>query len=54
MGDARTRAERLEALRKQLSDAVEGEQYERAARLRDELRRAASLQDEPGVGGGEA
>lgn len=54
LGDARTRAERLEALRKQLSDAVEGEQYERAARLRDELRRAASLQDEPGVGGGEA
>jgi len=52
LGDARTRAERLEALRRQLTDAVEGEQYERAARLRDELRRAASPDDGPGPGAG--
>ncbi len=50
LGDARNRAERLESLRKQLADAVEGEQYERAARLRDELRQAATFEDEPGGG----
>ena len=49
LGDARTRAERLESLRRQPADAVEGEQYERAARLRDELRRAASFEEEPGA-----
>ena len=37
--------------RKQLTDAVEREQYERAAQLRDEMRRVASIEggcDEPG------
>lgn len=48
LGDANERAERLSALRKQLTDAVEREQYERAARLRDEMRQIASVQDEPG------
>ncbi len=43
LGDTRERAERLGALRKQLTDAVEREQYERAAQLRDEMRRVASV-----------
>ncbi|MFI4892369.1 MAG: UvrB/UvrC motif-containing protein [Phycisphaerales bacterium JB058] len=50
LGDARERADRLSALRKQLTDAVEREQYERAAQLRDEMRRVASIEggcDEP-------
>jgi protein-arginine kinase activator protein McsA len=33
------RAQRLSALRRLLEDAVKAEQYERAAQLRDELRR---------------
>lgn len=35
------RARRLRLIRKQLDDAVHAEQYERAAKLRDELRRLA-------------
>jgi protein arginine kinase activator len=38
LGSAVERARRIEALRKSLETAVAGEQYERAARLRDELR----------------
>jgi protein arginine kinase activator len=33
------RVQKLQALRRQLEEAVKGEQYERAAKLRDELRR---------------
>ncbi|MEQ8845600.1 MAG: UvrB/UvrC motif-containing protein [Phycisphaerales bacterium] len=39
LGDARERAERLALLRKQLEEALAQEQYERAAAVRDELRR---------------
>ena len=39
LGDARERAERIRGLRRQLAAAVEGEQFERAARLRDEIAR---------------
>lgn len=53
LGDARSRAERLESIRKQLADAVECEQYERAARLRDELRRLASISGHASVEGDE-
>jgi len=44
LGDSKERADRLGALRKQLTDAVESEQYERAAQLRDEMRRVASVE----------
>ncbi len=37
------RARRVAALRKQLDESVRAEQYERAARLRDELRNLGSL-----------
>ncbi|MEZ6232600.1 MAG: UvrB/UvrC motif-containing protein [Phycisphaerales bacterium] len=37
LGDAIERAKRVASLRKALEEAVAGEQYERAARLRDEL-----------------
>lgn len=46
LGDAQERAERLRVLRKQLTDAVEREQYERAAQLRDEMRQIASAAEE--------
>ncbi|MEO0482096.1 MAG: UvrB/UvrC motif-containing protein [Planctomycetota bacterium] len=39
LGDARERAERIRGLRRQMAAAVEGEQFERAARLRDEIAR---------------
>lgn len=39
LGSPEEQRERLAALRRQLADAVRGEQYERAARIRDELRR---------------
>lgn len=42
LGDARERAERLALLRKQLEESLALEQYERAAALRDELRRFES------------
>ncbi len=48
LGDAHERAERLGTLRKQLTDAVEREQYERAAQLRDEMRRVATVQQDAG------
>jgi protein arginine kinase activator len=40
LGDARERAERVALLRKQLEEALALEQYERAAAVRDELRRS--------------
>jgi len=42
LGDEHERAERMRLLRKQLGDALEQEQYERAAQIRDELGRAAA------------
>ncbi|MBL4591747.1 MAG: UvrB/UvrC motif-containing protein [Phycisphaerales bacterium] len=50
LGDARQREERLENIRAQLAKCVQGEDYEQAARLRDELTRIsllASSQVEP-------
>ena len=51
MGDAAQRAARIAALRKQLDEAVRTEQYERAATLRDELRKATELEGQapPGI-----
>jgi protein arginine kinase activator len=51
LGDAALRAGRLSALRKQLDDAVRAEQYERAATLRDELRRMTELESSPSLEG---
>jgi len=52
LGGARERAERLALLRKQLEEALAMEQYERAAALRDELRRfeAETTEDRPSGG----
>jgi protein arginine kinase activator len=44
LGDAAQRAGRIAALRKQLEEAVRAEQYERAATLRDELRKMTELE----------
>jgi protein arginine kinase activator len=49
LGTPEERSRRLVILRKQLADAVAAEQYERAASLRDELRRLS----QPGERGGE-
>jgi len=46
LGGMAERQERLSALRKQLQAAVQAEQYERAAQLRDELRRVSALAPE--------
>lgn len=43
LGDAVERAARLGLLRQQLEEAVQAEQYERAAMIRDEISRAASV-----------
>ncbi len=43
------RARRLAALRHELDGAVKSEQYERAARLRDELKRLASSSERSGA-----
>lgn len=45
LGTARERGERLGMLRKQLEEAIRAEQYERAARLRDEMRLLGGVQD---------
>ncbi len=47
LGDARERAERVALLRQQLEDALTNEQYERAATLRDELRRSEAEEQGP-------
>lgn len=44
LGGPVQRAGRIAALRKQLDEAVQAEQYERAASIRDELRRLAELE----------
>ena len=54
LGDAKHRAERLKALGEKLRKAVEQEQYEQAARIRDQIRTASQLTggsaaDEPGA-----
>jgi len=55
LGGAAQRAGRLAALRKQLDEAVRAEQYERAARIRDEIRRMQELEGPaPHEGGGAA
>lgn len=51
LGSAIERARRIEALRKSLEEAVAGEQYERAARIRDELRELGERR-EPSASGG--
>lgn len=43
LGGAEERAERLSALRRQLDEALQAEQYERAAKLRDEIRRLSEI-----------
>jgi protein arginine kinase activator len=47
LGGPEQRAGRIAALRKQLEEAVRTEQYERAAKIRDELRRLAELEGMP-------
>jgi protein arginine kinase activator len=44
LGDREQRAGRMNALRKQLEEAVAAEQYERAAKIRDEIRRLSELE----------
>jgi protein arginine kinase activator len=44
LGGPEQRAGRLAALKKQLEDAVKAEQYERAAKIRDELRKLAEIE----------
>jgi protein arginine kinase activator len=47
------RAQRVAALRRMLDDSVRGEQYERAAQLRDELRRLSDQPIDPASGLGD-
>ncbi len=49
LGTLEERSERLSALRRQLAEAVEGEQYERAAKLRDEIRRITEVAGDEGA-----
>lgn len=46
LGGLAERQARIGTLRKQLEDAVKGEQYERAAQLRDEIRRVSAVAPE--------
>lgn len=48
-GTAAGLSARIQAMRQQLADAVAAEQYERAASLRDELKRLEALEASPGV-----
>ncbi|TVQ63941.1 MAG: hypothetical protein EA378_00415 [Phycisphaerales bacterium] len=43
LGGLAERQARIGSLRKQMEDAVKGEQYERAAQIRDEIRRVSSI-----------
>lgn len=43
LGSAQQRAEQLATLRKQLNEAIDGEQYERAAQVRDEIQRLSQI-----------
>jgi protein-arginine kinase activator protein McsA len=49
LGDQKARAERLSGLRRQLEQAVAAEQYERAASLRDEIRRTTTIDPSAGL-----
>lgn len=46
LGSMAERAQRVAALRKQLEEAVRSEQYERAARIRDEMRGLGEVEGE--------
>jgi protein arginine kinase activator len=46
-GTPEERSKRLIILRKQLAESIAAEQYERAAQLRDEMRRLGTTKDEP-------
>ncbi|MCB9844850.1 MAG: UvrB/UvrC motif-containing protein [Phycisphaeraceae bacterium] len=46
LGSLEQRAERLATLRKQLDEAIRAEQYERAAKVRDEIRSLGEIVDE--------
>lgn len=48
-GTAAGLSARIQAMRQQLADAVAAEQYERAASLRDELKRLEALETAPGT-----
>lgn len=51
LGGAAERASRISALQKQLSEAVEAEQYERAAMLRDQIKQLSMLEGGQGARG---
>ncbi len=48
LGDTEDRLRRMGELRRQLAEAVAGEQFERAAKLRDELHRLGQIQPDGG------
>ncbi|MEL6330795.1 MAG: UvrB/UvrC motif-containing protein [Planctomycetota bacterium] len=52
VGDIEERAKRRAILQEQLTRAVEAEQFERAARLRDEIRQLGRIDEDDGGGGG--
>ncbi len=52
IGGPEQRTGRIATLRKQLEDAVKAEQYEQAARIRDELRKLTELEAAGGEGEG--
>jgi protein arginine kinase activator len=54
LGGPEQRAGRMAALRKQLEEAIRSEQYERAATIRDELRKLTELESSPPPGQGAA
>lgn len=54
LGGPEERAGRMAALRKQLEEAIRAEQYERAATIRDELRKLTELESSPPPGAGAA
>ncbi|MBX3322176.1 MAG: UvrB/UvrC motif-containing protein [Phycisphaeraceae bacterium] len=47
LGSMEERVRRMNELRKQLADAVQAEQYERAASLRDEIRKLSEMESPP-------
>jgi protein-arginine kinase activator protein McsA len=46
LGDAQERAQKIQSLQRQLEEAVRAEQYERAATIRDEMRRLSGLESQ--------
>jgi protein arginine kinase activator len=51
LGTMEERGRRMNELRRQLAEAVAGEQYERAAALRDEIRKLGEIESPPAAGG---